>query len=123
MPEALRIRAGASLTECCGSRGRRSRRLIAADLLRSPLADPPPEVLEASLVVATTLTVDGYVTQCQITVENAAGDVVAERQNVDQGDYVGGAETADPSGNDSSTLGSTTEEQPTSVSDTWNQCR
>lgn len=96
-PSTLRIAAAAGGGALAG--------VLAADLLRSALADPPPEVLEASFVEATTFTEDGYVTEGQFTVENAAGDVVAEGQYVDQGDYVGDAETAEPPGNESLNAG------------------
>jgi hypothetical protein len=69
--------------------------VLAADLLQSALADPPPEVLEASFVETTTFTDDGYVTQGEFTIEDASGEVVAEGEYVDQGDFAEQSGSAD----------------------------
>jgi len=84
-PSMLRVAAAAGGGALAG--------VLAADLLQSALADPPPEVLEASFVETTTFTEDGYVTRGEFTIENADGEVVAEGDYVDQGEFAdqGGA--------------------------------
>lgn len=57
---------------------------LAADMLQSALADPPPEVLEAHIVESTTFTEDGYVTHGEITFEDANGEVVGETTYVEE---------------------------------------
>ena len=84
-PSMLRVAAAAGGGALAG--------VLAADLLQSALADPPPEVLEASFVETTTFTEDGYVTQGEFTIENADGEVVAEGDYVDQGDFADQGET------------------------------
>lgn len=87
-PSMLRVAAAAGGGALAG--------VLAADLLQSALADPPPEVLEASFVETTTFTEDGYVTQGEFTIENAAGEIVAEGDYMDQGGYTeqGGVDSA-----------------------------
>jgi hypothetical protein len=69
--------------------------VLAADLLQRALADPPPEVLEASFVETTTFTEDGYVTQGEFALEDASGEVIAEGEYVDQGDFADQSGTVD----------------------------
>lgn len=87
-PSMLRVAAAAGGGALAG--------VLAADLLQSALADPPPEVLEASFVETTTFTEDGYVTQGEFTIENADGEVVAEGDYVDQGNFTDQGDTVAP---------------------------
>ena len=86
-PSMLRVAAAAGGGALAG--------VLAADLLQSALADPPPEVLEANFVETTTFTEDGYVTQGEFTIENADGEVVAEGDYMDQGDYAEQSDAVD----------------------------
>jgi hypothetical protein len=58
---------------------------LAANLLQNALADPPPEVLAANIESTTTYTDTGYVTQSDVTWENADGEVVAEGTFTEEG--------------------------------------
>jgi hypothetical protein len=69
-PLMLRVAAAAGAGAIAGT--------LAADLLRNAIADPPPEVLQATIDSTTVYTEDGYVTESDITWENSSGEVVAE---------------------------------------------
>lgn len=51
---------------------------LAADLVRSAISDPMPEVLEATVETTTVWTDDGYITQGEITWEGGDGEILAE---------------------------------------------
>ena len=69
-PSMLRVAAAAGAGAIAGT--------LAADLLQQAIADPPPEVLDATIHTTTTFTEDGYVSETDVTWENADGEVVAE---------------------------------------------
>jgi hypothetical protein len=61
---------------------------LAADMIQSSLAQPAPEILEAHVETTTTWSDDGYVSETDVTWENADGEVVAEDTYVEQGTFV-----------------------------------
>lgn len=60
---------------------------LAADLIKNAISDPTPEVFEATFAATTVWTEGGYITQGEITWENAEGEVIAEGDFTEAGTW------------------------------------